>query len=545
MRTRILASTLAFVLAAASVAAAQTAVPPVPPVPPAAPAAQVPPAPPAAPAAPSAPAAPAPVVAPSPVVVYPGVYDIISAEQVRQALEAQVARIGAVNVEAAALARAAVAAVDVEAVARSEREIAVVAEMSGLGQDASTEAARKAREEARQAAAKERDVVRQATRAVQVSMKGTQEDALYRLGTARLDSREWAKAVEAFAQVLALKGSRADASMYWKAYAQYKLAQREAALTTIQELQKAYASSRWLNEANALAVEIRSGVGVANAADSGDDELKLLALNGLMESGSVDQAIDMLDKMLKSQQSPKLKKRALFVLSRSKSPRARDLLVSVAKGGSNPDLQLSAIEYLGMFGGKENQQLLADVYAASSDVAVKRSILKTYMVTGQKDRLLAAAKSESNSALRADAIRFLGAQGASAELGQLYQTEKTPELKTALIEAFMVTGNTDKLLEVAKTETDPAIRLKAVRSLGVLGSTKTGPMLVELYAAPGATPEIKRAAIDGLHIQGNAKALVDIARKETNPELRKALVSRLSTMKSKEATDFLLEILNK
>ena len=70
-------------------------------------------------------------------------------------------------------------------------------------------------------------------------------------------------------------------------------------------------------------------------------------------------------------------------------------------------------------------------------------------------------------------------------------------------------------------------------------------MLVELYAAPGATPEMKRAVIDGLHIQGNAKALVDIARKETDPGLRKDVVSRLSTMKSKEATDFLLELLNK
>ena len=95
---------------------------------------------------------------------------------------------------------------------------------------------------------------------------------------------------------------------------------------------------------------------------------------------------------------------------------------------------------------------------------------------------------------------------------QLYQVEKTADLKNALIEAFMVTGNVDRLLEIARTETDPAVKLKAVRTLGVLGSAKTGPMLVELYAAPGATPEMKRAILDGLHIQGNAKALVDIAR---------------------------------
>jgi len=542
MRTCILAPMLSFLLAAATAAAAQTTPPPAPPKAPAAPVA------PAAPKQAPAPVpAPAPVVAPSPVIVMPEVQALarrIDAELALQ-LDAMTLKLGDIDVETAALARAAAASIDVDALARSAHELAAQAAASGAGQEANTEAARKALERVRQEAVRERDVLRQTARTAQVSMKGTQEDMLYRHATSRLDAGEWAKALETFNQIIAQKGPRADASMYWKAYAQYKLAQREAALTTIQELQKAYATSRWLNEANALAVEIRSGVGVANAAESGDDELKLLALNGLMESGSVDQAVTMLEKMLKSQQSPTLKKRALFVLSQSQSPKAKEVLLGIAKGGSNPDLQLNAIEYLGMFGGKENQQLLADVYTGTTDVAVKRSILKAYMVTGQKERLLAAAKSESNATLRADAIRFLAAQGASAELGQLYQAEKTPELRMAMIEAFMVTGNAEKLLEIAKTEADPAVKLKAVRSLGVLGSAKTGPALVEIYSAPGATPEMKRAAIDGLHIQGNAKALVDIARKETDPGLRKDLVSRLSTMKSKEATDFLLELLNK
>lgn len=519
MRTRILVSTLSFVIAAASFTAAQTAPPPAPPAPPAAPVAPLAPK-----QAPAPVPAPAPVVAPSPVIVWPDGVDLT-------------------DLEAAALARAAVASIDVDALARSAHELA--AQAAGLGQGTTTEAERKALERARQEVVREREVVRQTARAAQVSMKGTQEDMLYRHATSRLDAGEWAKALETFDQIIAQKGSRSDASMYWKAYAQYKLARREAALTTIQDLQKAYATSRWLNEANALAVEIRSGVGVPNAAEAGDDELKLLALNGLMESGNTDQAVTMLEKMLKSQQSPKLKKRALFVLSQSESPKAHDLLVTIAKGGSNPDLQLDALQYLGMNGSKENLKLLADIYAASPDMTVKGRILQTYMVSGQKDLLLAAARNETVVALRTEAIRMLAAQGAAAELAQLYQVEKSAELKNAMIEAFMVTGNADKLLEIAKTEPDPAVKIKAVRALGVLGSTKTGPALIELYTAPGATPDVRRAVIDGLFMQGNAKALVDIARKETDPGLRKDLVSRLSTMKSKDATDFLLELLNK
>jgi len=41
------------------------------------------------------------------------------------------------------------------------------------------------------------------------------------------------------------------------------------------------------------------------------------------------------------------------------------------------------------------------------------------------------------------------------------------------------------------------------------------------------------------------KALVDLARKEADPDLKVFAVRQLSTMKSKEATDYLVELLNK
>ena len=55
----------------------------------------------------------------------------------------------------------------------------------------------------------------------------------------------------------------------------------------------------------------------------------------------------------------------------------------------------------------------------------------------------------------------------------------------------------------------------------------------------------KKAVINALFIQGNATALVDIARKETDLNLKKTIVGQLSVMHSKEATDYLMEILTK
>jgi hypothetical protein len=54
---------------------------------------------------------------------------------------------------------------------------------------------------------------------------------------------------------------------------------------------------------------------------------------------------------------------------------------------------------------------------------------------------------------------------------------------------------------------------------------------------------MKRSIVDGLGAQRNAKGLVDLARKETDPAMKREIVSRLSHMKSKESADYLMELL--
>jgi hypothetical protein len=74
----------------------------------------------------------------------------------------------------------------------------------------------------------------------------------YREGTEALDGRQWERAVEAFDRVAQAKGERADAALYWKAYAQHKLGRREEALATLAALQSAHSASRWMNDARKL-----------------------------------------------------------------------------------------------------------------------------------------------------------------------------------------------------------------------------------------------------------------------------------------------------
>src|SRR5262249_33522929 len=158
------------------------------------------------------------------------------------------------------------------------------------------------------------------------------------------------QAVESFNTVVQIGGGRADGALYWKAYALDKQAQRAEALAVLGELQKSFPNSRWMKEAKALEVEVRQAAGQKVAPEKeSDEELKLLALNGLLHSNA-EQAVPMLEKILSgSNQSPKLKERALFVLIQSGSPKAREAVAQIAKGTSNPDLQMKAIHYLGVF----------------------------------------------------------------------------------------------------------------------------------------------------------------------------------------------------
>ena len=101
-----------------------------------------------------------------------------------------------------------------------------------------------------------------------------------------------------------------------------------------------------------------------------------------------------------------------------------------------------------------------------------------------------------------------------------------------------------RLTELAKSEQNPELRLLAVRSLGLIGGKRTADTLVEIYSTD-KDPEVRKAVINALFISGNAEGLVALARKEQDPSMKKEMVSKLSNMHSKAATDYLIEILNK
>ena len=369
-------------------------------------------------------------------------------------------------------------------------------------------------------------------------------DELYRDGREALDEDRYDRAAEKFSELAEQGGAQTDAALYWKAYAENKLGKRDSALTTIADLKKRFPQSRWIKDAGALEIEVKQSTGQpAHPESQPDDELKMLAIQGLMNSDP-QRAMPLLEKVLNGPGTPKEKSKALFVLAQNGSAQSREILGRIARGQSNPDLQRKAVEYLGLFGGQQSRQTLAEIYSSTSDPSIKRAILRSYMIGGDKEHLFAAAKSEKDASLRGEAIRQLGLVHAPEELRQLYAAETTPEVKKDILQAFFLSGDAKFLAEAAQGEKDPEIRRTAIRNLGLVGSSEAKEALLAIYAKE-TDRENKEAVLNALFIQGNAHALVTIARGEKDPLLKKTAVSKLALMNSKEGNDYLMEILQK
>jgi HEAT repeat protein len=367
---------------------------------------------------------------------------------------------------------------------------------------------------------------------------------LYDDGREALDDERYEQAESKFNQLAQLNGPQTDAALYWKAYAQNKLGKRDAALTTLADMKKRFAQSRWQKDADALGLEVKQSSGQSvNATDQSDCDLKMLAIQGLMNSDA-DRAVPLLEKVLNGSTCPKGKSKALFILAQNGSPQGREVIGRIAKGQSNPELQREAIKYLGLFGGAQSRQIMADVYASNPDASVRRAILRAYMLGGDKEHLFAAAKSEKDESLRREAIRQLGLVHGVGELEQLYQTETSTDLRREILQAFFLAGESRKLVQAAQSEKDPQLRLAAIRNLGLIHSDESGKALQTIYSKE-TDRGLKEEVLNAYFLQGNAPALVAIARSEKDPELKKTAVSKLSLMHSKEATDYLMELLQK
>lgn len=369
------------------------------------------------------------------------------------------------------------------------------------------------------------------------------EEELYQKATSALDAERWTAAIAAFRQIAKANGPRADRAVYWMAHAQFKAGRAADALATLQDLRARFPKSQWLDDAEAMEVEIRQSSGQPMAPEAIDDEeLKLIAISSLMGS-EPERAVALIEKILAKKGSAAMKERALFVLGQLNSPRAQQVLEAYARNAEDGETQRYAIRAMGISGRKHNATL-ADIYRQATSKDTKRTVLEALMVSGDRARLLEVAESDRDPSMRGEAAQKLGILKATTELQRLYAKETSREVKDNIIQGFFIGGDVETLSRLARTEPDDGLRKSAIRGLGMIGGKRSHDVLMEIWSGE-TSKEAKEGVIEALFIRGDSKTLVAFARKETDRHLRRELVQKISLMQSKEAREYMLELLDK
>ena len=364
----------------------------------------------------------------------------------------------------------------------------------------------------------------------------------YQSGLNAITQKQWERAITYFDRAIAQKSPRADGALYWKAYAHYRNNQVSEAMATIAALRRDFGKSPYLKEAAVLEADVKR----TPPDQIVDDEIKILAVSAQLHQ-EPERAVTTLEGVLNSTNSIAVKRRALYVLAQLSNPRARQILLNYAKGGGSPDLQISAIQYLGASKQKATAEELKQIYESATDDRIKMAVIGAFHTQGDRRSLMGVVSSSgSSTAIRSQALSGLTNILSPQDLWQLYEKEQDRQLRQQIVRAFGSMRAMDQLTQVLKVEKEPSVRQSAIRSLGNFKAEQTAATLTDMYGRE-TDVDTKKAIISALYAQNNAEALVTIARKENQLALTRDIVSKLAEMagKSKAAADYLTEIINK
>lgn len=267
-------------------------------------------------------------------------------------------------------------------------------------------------------------------------------DEAYSAGTQAMNQHRWNDAITNFDKVINAHGRRADAAFYWKAYSLNKLGSRQLAVSTCDQLLAQSPDSHWNRDckilfvdrqiSDALNIDVNPVVvpdihvnpnvvvnpkidvispqfhfDMHHGPDDPNEDIKMLALNSLLRQDP-SRALPILRNILSdSKSTPDMKHRTIFILAQSKSPEAQSILHDAVTGKMDPSLQREAIQSMAVFQGKRANDTLAEVYRNTSDLGVKRAVINAFFITQDAPRLVDLARSEKNLEVKRDIVSRL------------------------------------------------------------------------------------------------------------------------------------------
>src|SRR5690606_28142486 len=257
-------------------------------------------------------------------------------------------------------------------------------------------------------------------------------------------------------------GDNAEASMYWKAYAESKMKKFSAAQETIARLKSTYPKSQWVDDAEALSLEMRGPRGPGKLPE--DEELKLYALQMLMMNDP-ERAEPLLKKYIEEGKSDELREKAMFILLQHPDAANSEVMQGALSQAANIHLKMSAIRLLGLLDDEKSREMLDRAYRESKEPAVKHMIIQAYMTQDNAEKLAEIARNEKDPALKRQAVTMLGVTGEIGRIKDLYETTEDADVRRAMLQGFAMSGDGEMLFEILDNEKDPETRRAAIQHL--------------------------------------------------------------------------------
>ena len=245
--------------------------------------------------------------------------------------------------------------------------------------------------------------------------------------------KEWRSAIEALQKIVVTQvdSSLKDNAIYWLAYSLRKSAARitdrekqvekmESAIEKLNELIEKYPQSSWVDDGKMLRIEIaeelvKRGLGGykkiidKSSREESEEAIKIYALDALLNVED-KKAFDLLQKMILGNNSIKLKKRAIFVLSQKQDKRIIPMLTNISTGQFPEELKMEAIFWIGQLNGQPGLTSLLKIYQSVKKLKLKKRIVFAIAQTGNPgvEALISIYKQEKQIELKKKILFWLG-----------------------------------------------------------------------------------------------------------------------------------------
>ena len=231
---------------------------------------------------------------------------------------------------------------------------------------------------------------------------------------------------------------------------------------------------------------------LATARNDPDTEVREQAIFWLSQVGT-ERAVGALDSILRMSTDRRIQDKAIFALSQQDSPKAKQSLRAFAERADAPEnLRETAIFWIGQSGGKEAIVYLKALFPKVKGEELKKKVLFSISQADGTEGgkwLVGVARDKTQSIeMRKQALFWAGQGGAQmADLASLYSAFDDREMKDQLIFVYSQRDEpaaVDKLLEIARKDPDPELRKKALFWLGQSDDPRAAKAIQDIIEQP-------------------------------------------------------------